>query len=158
MSFFDDDPRREVGHGRLNFSLEPLLGITPFVVQRAAASATLVLTTSLQDVVGAVLTLVFPGVYMIVGVFSMNGDVASNDDTLTGILDVDGASEDSLAISHGDVDKITVSQVWFYTKTTLGSTVVKLRARKTSGSGASQVDTVHTTITAMTVPGSQDVT
>ena len=105
---------------------------------------------------GATLTLDTPGVYIITGVFNMDGD--SLDGFLIGELDIDGAVQSGEAQSHGSVRRVNTTQVWLLAKTTLGPTIIKLTARKTDGSGTSSVLIGLTTIMAFTVPGSQDLT
>jgi len=157
VSFFDGGPEREIGLGRLNFSLEPMFGVHAFIVKRAAATANLTLTTSNQDIVGATLTLDTPGVYVVLGVFDFDG--TTGDGTGVGELDVDGVVEGGVALAAlPNTIRVTVPQNWLVTKTTLGPTVLKLQARKTGGTGASLVRHSHTTIMAFTVPGSQDLT
>lgn len=160
MSFFDGDPRRGadqrggLGLGRINFSPEPLLGIVPFVVLDAAASADLTLTTAFQNVVGATVTLAHPGVWVISGVFDFDG--AAGDTTGIGVLNIDGTNQAANALaSLADTQRVTTGQTWVHRKTTLGPTVLQLQARKGGGAGASLVKQSHTTITASTVPGSE---
>ncbi len=159
MSFFDDDPRREgggVGLGRLNFSLEPLIGVHAFEAKRGAATGNLTLTTSNQDVVGATVTLNTPGVYVVLAVFDFAG--AAGDGTGVGEMLVDGVVQGGQALAQlPDTLRITAPQHWIVLKTTLGPTVLKLQARKTSGAGSSTVQNTHTNILAFTVPGSQNL-
>ncbi len=155
MSFFDDDPERGggVGLGRINFSPEPLLGIVPFIVLRAVASSELTLTLVFQDVPGATVTLQHPGVWVVQGVFDFSG--LAGEGQGQGALDIDGVDEGDFA--RADLAAVlvaTIGQTWVHRKTTLGPTVLKLQALKTSGAGVSTVKG-ETTITAWTVPGSE---
>lgn len=157
MSFFEDRPGRgvvgEFGLGRINFSLEPLLGVTPFIALRARASSNLTLTTSFQNVPGATVTLQHPGIWVVNGVFDFNG--AAGEGQGQGVLDVDGADESTLArVDLANAIIATVGQMWVHRKTALGPTVLQLQALKTSGAGVSTVRT-QTTITALCVPGSE---
>ena len=155
MSFFDDG---QPGGSRLNFSLEPVLGIHAFIAKRAAATSNLTLTNSEQDVPGATITLDTPGVYVVMAVIDFDGN--TGDGVGVSSLDVDGVIQGGQAlVALPATDRATVPQHWIVVKTTLGPTVLKLLGRISGATaGSSIIGATHTTILAFTVPGSQDLT
>lgn len=159
MSFFDAEPRRSAG--RFNFSLEPLLGITPFVALHAEADANLTLTTSRQDISNCVLTLRHTGVWVVQGAVDFSG-LGSGDNGQRGamVLTVDGAEQALQGVAMltiaGNNNRSMGVATWVVRKTALGPTALVLRAYKTGGSGTSLVQGPgRTAITAFTVPGSE---
>ncbi len=120
----------------------------------AGASRDLTLTTSFQDVPGATVTLVEEGTYQIIGVFDFQGSDALDDTALAiGQLEVDGVpsareAHYTLRIDMLVGERATISVVWGVT-TTGANKVAKLRAKKTSGTGASYTYATHTNIRAI---------
>lgn len=108
----------------------------------ATQTAALTLTTSYKDVGGLTLTLPKPETYTIIGqlFFRRNTDFGSNDDNtrLQAQLDVAGTPETELIemVDSGIVGRTHVG-VWQIT-TTADDVVVKLQARKDSGTGQSK--------------------
>lgn len=127
------------------------MDITGLDVQIAYASASLTLTNAEQDVVGATITLNRAGRYIIHAVFDMveggAGDVGQN---LVGYLRADGATQSQVAIMFTTAlnMRATIAQQWTYTPAAAGK-IVKLRAAKLAGTGASTVSITHTSISAL---------
>lgn len=127
--------------------------IYPFEAPNLArSSGTLTLSTSLQDVVGATLSL-DAGTYIIIGVFDMNISTTGCG-LLEGYLDVGGTAQTGRA-RFGDpavAHEATVTQAWLVTIAS-SPTTVKLQAKKGSAGGTAGVVTVNTLIAAFIPAG-----
>lgn len=117
----------------------------------ARASGNLTLSTSLQDVSGATLSLP-AGQYLIFGVFALVIS-ATGPGQLEGHLDVGGVDQTGVALfgDPGVTHFGTVAQAWIVT---LGSlTTVKLRAKKNGAGGTATCNADHTCIVAFIPAG-----
>lgn len=108
----------------------------------APASATLTLTSSFADIVGAAVTIT-PSVAstaIVTGVFDMQATAAA---TLIGDLQLNGVSQSGQAIfaATASGQRATISKVW-HVNLTAASQTLKLRASYSTGSGT--VNNTHT--------------
>lgn len=106
-------------------------------------------TTTATDVTGASLSL-GAGTWVVLGIFDVTRNGATNDRTFEGVLDVGGADENDLAVLSVPVSatvRAHAVQAW---RITLGSTTtVKLQARHSGGTaGDFTVNAANTTLTA----------
>jgi hypothetical protein len=114
------------------------------------ASGTLVLTTSIQDVPGATLTLARAGKYFVQGVFDIRSAAGDAGQTISGRLTVGATDQATVAVfipPNSDSSSMA-NQQWLIQ--VAAGTVIKLRAIKTGGAGAS-FTAAHTTLTAIWV-------
>ena len=167
MSFFDDgqSQRGEGLDGRLSFSLEPMLGVVPFVVLRAGATSSLTLgagIASRADVAGATLTLRHPGVWLIFGKFEFVGSGVGDENSIgVGELTIDGVVntfDRALyeLVREGNFARATVSSMWIHRKESLGPEVAQLIGYKSlPATGTSIIQATDTSVIAWTVPGSE---
>lgn len=119
----------------------------------ATSTSPLTLTTSLQDIPGATITLSTSGVWAVTGVFDMQSEGAGDDNfPAIGGLDVDGDARSEQAVyilrATSPVRRASISQVW-RVATTSPKVVLKLQAQKASGSGTSKIGSPGTTIVAI---------
>ena len=125
-------------------------GYNTDLVERAAASSSLTLSVGFADVVGATITLPRAGRWLIRGYFDLQQRGAGdNADTLVGQIVADGAAQAQQALftGLGDGARATVSCEAEYVATTSGK-IVKLRGKKTGGSGTSTANITNTHIVA----------
>lgn len=131
----------------------------PGLFEQSYCSADSILppTPDYTDITGCTIA-VTPGIYVVVGVFDF---LSSNDDLDNGyygegVLDIVGVQEQAKAVAPigrvttatgAYVLRITVAQAWAVNIPTAGS-VLKLRARKTGGTGSTTIKQFNTTITA----------
>jgi hypothetical protein len=114
-----------------------------------AASGSLTLTTTFQDVAGASVTLVNPGTYFVAASFDFNHTGAGAGDA-SGRLSVDGTAQaGTITLSEGAV-RANVGQNWIVT-TTARDVVAKLQAAKTINAGTAVAQATHTTLIAFRI-------
>lgn len=123
------------------------------VAQSAAASASLTLTTSFADVVGATLQAT-AGHYLATAIFDFqtgNDDLDDGADA-EGQLVVNAIAQSSVAVLRllraasvaAERTRATVAQIWLFDVLQDQTYTVKLQARKTAGTGTSQAMITNT--------------
>lgn len=138
----------------------------------AVCSADLALSNAEQDVTGATLTLAAIGSYRVTGIFDFDmigdgdmGQMAIGRLSVAGVIQTAEAHERAIKVSIGYTlgvgesvtltvntnVRATVVQIWDVT-TTVTNTVVKLRALRDGGTGASVAKQDHTKILAESLP------
>jgi len=121
----------------------------------ALATGTLTLTTSLQDILGATLTITKAGKYWLQGIFDFTMGGPDNGVLFQGVLAVNGTPAIQVAtftphyVSGPGGNRATVAQQW-YTTLTVGA-VVKLQASKNGGTGSSTAGATNTSLSAFWV-------
>jgi hypothetical protein len=120
-------------------------------IQLVLATGDLTLTTALQDIPGATLTLANAGRYWINGVFDFDFAGGDAGNVLIGRIDQGGALAGQTApllCYTANTVRTMVSQQSFYTAAAAGS-IVKLQAQKTGGAGGSVAHGTNTTLSAI---------
>jgi len=120
-------------------------------VIRNEATSALTLTTTDQDIPGATITLPSTGQWWILGVVDFQSVGAGDDGFVgVGVLDFAGAAQASQVIYQFNTNqRATASQSWIVSAA--ANDIVKLRGRKTGGTGTSRSNPGHTTITAIRI-------
>lgn len=121
-------------------------------IQTDAPSGDYTLTTSMADVPGCTLS-IEPGIYLVTGVFDTltSNDDLDNGQQMNGTISVAGVDEAKLAVAPLNRIgtsrlRMTAKQDWRVEVTV--TTTINLRARKTGGTGSSQVMSANTLLTA----------
>lgn len=119
----------------------------------AAASGTLVLTTSQQDITGASITLTTAtagAVFVATGTFDVNVTTAQASQLAEGHLDVDGVDQTPRALRDTNaISRVTVTRSWRGTLGAAGSHTLKLRGVKTGTTNVVSMVTTHTGLTVV---------
>lgn len=126
----------------------------PTTTFEEASTSNLILTTSNQDVPGAVLTLP-AGLYLVTASFDFltGNDDLDNGETARGVLDIDGVDQASEAlatlvrIAGASRLRSQVNKTWAITLPGPAFSVVTLQARKSGGTGTSLLMSNSTTLT-----------
>lgn len=125
----------------------------PIKIDKADSSADLTLTSSLQDIPDAELVLT-PGVYAVIAAFHVRTGADVNDNTFLfeGHLDIEGIDQAGFAVQSlsytAGVERAEYLVSYSWRAEINADSTVKLRARKTGGTGTSEVLATNTYIMA----------
>lgn len=138
-------------------ALEAARFVAPIQTKTAAASATLSLTTSEQDVSGATLTvttLAANAKALVFAVFNARVVSASASAQINGFLNVDGSTITAPVarfLNTTNSSRATVAQVWEVSLATAAAHTFKLRGSISAAGGTYEILAPDTTITVMVV-------
>ncbi len=126
-----------------------------FVVENAAATAGLTLSTTATDITGATVT--FTTVnddvdVLIIGTFDAQCNTVSGSTVIQGFCVVDGGAAESgvaLFLATASAQRATVVQTWKVTLAAAGSHTIKLQGNKTAAVGTYTIVQTHTKISVL---------